>query len=67
VNVIKVLDQFEEDGFPARIDDPLADPRAPSKDQARLHETIRSLNNKIRFIRFHADGTGKGIRWEPTP
>lgn len=59
-NVVSVLDAFEEEGWPNRIDDPLS----PSKDQQRLHETIRRLNDNLAVIRFRADGTGTGIVWE---
>ena len=60
-NVVKVLDAFEEEGWPVRIDDPLD----PSKNQQRLHECIKRLNDKLEDIRFSADGTGQGIRWKP--
>ena len=61
-NVVRVLDCFQEDGWPDRIDDPLN----RSKDQQRLHETIKRLNDNLEIIRFRADGTGQGIRWELT-
>ncbi|MBU4270582.1 MAG: hypothetical protein KKE86_16925 [Planctomycetes bacterium] len=59
-NVVRVLDAFQEDGWPDRIDDPLD----PSKNQQRLHETIKRLNDNLETIRFRADGTGQGIVWE---
>ena len=63
-NIVKVLDAFQEDGWPDRIDDPLS----PSKDQQRLHETIASLNENMALplVHFRADGTGQGIVWEAT-
>ena len=67
VNLIPVLDSFQRAGWPVRIDDPLADPKAPSKDVQRLHETIKSLNKNIELIEFHADGRGKGITWHVKP
>ncbi|MBU4400999.1 MAG: hypothetical protein KKE86_16920, partial [Planctomycetes bacterium] len=42
-NVVRVLDAFQEDGWPNRIDDPLD----PSKNQQRLHETIKRLNDNL--------------------
>ena len=57
---------FEEDGWPARIDDPL--PPAKKIDaKQRLHDTIKNLNRnqKQRLIRFMGDGTGQGVRWKP--
>ncbi len=60
-NVVRVLDAFQELGWPERIDDPLLG----GADGQRLHETIRSLNSGLRFVRFRADGTGQGILWEP--
>jgi hypothetical protein len=59
-NVVRVLDSFEEQSWPERIDDPLPD----GPDGQRLNETIRSLNTGLRYIRFRADGTGRGIVWE---
>ena len=60
-----VLSTFEEENWPARIDDPL--PGHPEQDRKRrLHNTINALNrNQIHpFIRFLGDGRGEGIRWE---
>jgi hypothetical protein len=54
-NVIKVLDAFEEEKWPERIDDPT--------DAGKLHETLRSLNQGLQGMRFRADGTGQGICW----
>jgi hypothetical protein len=60
-----VLAAFQEEHWPARIDDPL--PGAPSADpKRRLHETITSLNRnqRRRLIQFMGDGSGQGVRWE---
>jgi hypothetical protein len=60
-----ILEAFEEDGWPPRIDDPL--PRHPSLNaKRRLHETITTLNrhHKHRLVRFLGDGSGEGVRWE---
>jgi hypothetical protein len=59
-NVALVLDVFEESGWPSRIDDPLPGGTHPQ----RLQETVKSLNNGLTGILFHADGTGRGIKWE---
>lgn len=59
-----VLSAFEEEGWPARIDDPL--PPVPDQDsKRRLHDTINSLNRnqKQPLIRFLGDGSGQGVRW----
>ena len=59
-----ILTAFQEEGWPARIDDPL--PRLPALDpKRRLQSTITSLNRNQRnpAIRFHGDGTGEGIYW----
>jgi hypothetical protein len=57
-NIVQILAAFEEEKWPRRIDDPLS--------QGKLRESIRSLNTGIAdsTIRFVADGTGEGIRWE---
>jgi hypothetical protein len=60
-NVVLVFDALQEQNWPDRIDDPLPG----GQDSQRLHETIRSLNTGLRGIRFRADGTGRGILWEP--
>jgi hypothetical protein len=62
-NVIKVLDAFHEEGWPERIDDPLD----PSRGSQRLHDTIRSLNEGLQGLRFHADGTGEAITYSIRP
>jgi hypothetical protein len=58
-----ILDAFEEEGWPPRIDDPL--PRSTRIDpKERLHEAIRRLNHqKARKILFSGDGTGEGVIW----
>jgi hypothetical protein len=63
-NQERILAAFEEEGWPARIDDPLP-PQIDQDPKRRLHDTINSLNRnqKRRLIRFMGDGTGEGIRW----
>jgi hypothetical protein len=64
-NQESVLAAFEEEHWPARIDDPL--PGNPGVDpKRRLHETIASLNRnqKQRLLQFMGDGSGQGVRWE---
>lgn len=59
-----VLAAFEEENWPARIDDPLP-PQIDQDPKRRLHDTIVSLNrsHKHRLIRFMGDGSGEGVRW----
>jgi len=64
-NQERVLCAFEEEGWPARIDDPL--PRVPNLEpKRRLHDTIKSLNRhqKNATLRFMGDGSGEGVLWE---
>lgn len=63
-----VLAAFDEEGWPARIDDPLP-PSTDLEPKRRLHDTIKSLNRnqKARLIRFMGDGTGQGIQWALIP
>lgn len=56
---VLMLDAFEEDGWPPRIDDPLSKGPNPG----RLRSAIAQLNRGLSGIVFAADGTGKGIRW----
>ncbi|MBX3439127.1 MAG: hypothetical protein KF861_16680 [Planctomycetaceae bacterium] len=62
-----ILAAFQEENWPARIDDPLA-PTSPADSKRRLHDTIKSLNRnqKQNLIRFLGDGTGEGVFWELT-
>ncbi len=60
-----ILAAFEEEGWPARIDDPLP-PHDEQSPKRRLQETIKSLNRnqKRPLLRFLGDGSGQGVRWE---
>ncbi|MEM6468178.1 MAG: hypothetical protein AAF802_01320 [Planctomycetota bacterium] len=60
-----VLEAFEEERWPSRIDDPI--PQHPDLcPKRRLNDTIKSLNNSQRnnLIRFMGDGTGRGVLWD---
>ncbi len=59
-NIVTILDTFEVEGWPDRIDDPLPKRR----DSQRLRETIANLNKNLHYLRFRADGTGQGVVWE---
>ena len=60
-----ILSAFEEEAWPAHIDDPLP-PAAEIDPKRRLHSAIQCLNRnqKARLLHFHGDGYGRGIRWE---
>jgi hypothetical protein len=59
-----ILAAFEEEGWPHRVDDPLA-PQPEQDPKCRLHDTIKRLNRHHRepLLRFQGDGTGDGICW----
>ena len=62
-HITKILDAFEEDGWPDRIDSPIL-----KTDAGMVHrDAIRKLNDGLRAIRFRSDGTGDGICWEMLP
>lgn len=65
-NQVAILSAFEEEGWPARIDDPLP-PRSDVDPKQRLHDTIRSINRNQRhkLLFFRGDGTGNGVMWMP--
>lgn len=65
LNQEAVLNAFQEEDWPPRIDDPLP-PHADQDSKRRLADTIKCLNAKQenRLLRFHGDGTGEGITWE---
>jgi hypothetical protein len=60
-----ILTVFQEEGWPPRIDDPLA-PASEVHPQRRLHDTIKALNRKQKYdaLFFMGDGSGNGVRWE---
>jgi hypothetical protein len=65
INQEAVLNAFQEEGWPSRIDDPL--PPQPDQDsKRRLSDTIKCLNRKQTnpLIHFRGDGTGEGVVWE---
>jgi hypothetical protein len=59
-----VLAALEEEGWPAKIDDPLP-PTSGIDPRVRLHDTIKALNRHHlhQILRFRGDGKGQGIRW----
>jgi hypothetical protein len=63
-NQEKVLDAFQEEGWPPRIDDPLP-PQLGQDPKRRLHSTISNLNRGQAGIRvlFGGGGDGQSVRW----
>lgn len=70
-NVIALLDAFQQQGWPTKIENPVARPldpkfsRRPQEmyNSTRLHDTIKSLNTGLTGLRFNADGTGGAVCW----
>jgi hypothetical protein len=62
-----ILAAFEEEGWPAAIDDPLP-PHLDQEPKRRMRNTIQHLNSnqKNRLLCFHGDGSGQRILWELT-
>ncbi len=56
-NLQLILDAFENAGWTSRIPNPLL------LGQQQLHQALRSLNNNLAEIRFHAIEGGNAIRW----
>jgi hypothetical protein len=65
-NQIRILDAFQEEGWPGRIDDPLPRP-ATGVDSRQLGEAVRRLKQGLQRITFGRDGSGEGVRWEFAP
>ncbi|MCI0462127.1 MAG: hypothetical protein L0Z62_34685 [Gemmataceae bacterium] len=61
-NLELILAAFQELGWPERIDNPLGG--SYKQGHERLRDAIKKLNRGQDILRFHADGTGQGIRWE---
>lgn len=58
VGMCQLLQTFQDDGWPPRIDNPLT----PDVDLSRQ---LRDLNSKIDGpLRFRRDGSGEGVLWE---
>jgi len=64
-NQVAILSAFQEETWPAHIDDPLP-PAAEIDPKRRLHSTIQCLNRNhlAPLLHFRGDGTGCGVRWE---
>lgn len=60
-----VLNAFEDQGWPPRIDDPLV-PHPSICPKRRLHDTLKCLNRKQvnELVKFRGDGTGLGVLLE---
>jgi hypothetical protein len=58
-----ILAAFEEDGWPARIDDPLPGTAEGDPGQ-RLADAVRALNENKGCIDFEKDGTSAGVLWK---
>jgi hypothetical protein len=58
-HMIKILDAFEEDGWPRKIDDPL--PKGPNV--LRLQDAVEQLNKGQTTIRFRTHN-GRSVTWE---
>jgi hypothetical protein len=58
-----VLAAFQEDGWPAHVDNPLSgDADIDARD--RLHDTVRKLNRQTnQLLHFSSDGNGQGVVW----
>lgn len=59
-NIQRILDAFEDQGWPKKIENPLA----AATDQQQLHQALRSLNNGLSKIHFHAQEGGQSINWD---
>ncbi len=59
-----ILDRFEIEGWPPRIEDPLEKMDGVDR-KARLHDAIKGLNrNQVNpLLLFRGDGTTRGILW----
>ena len=64
-NVVRILDEFEDLGWPTRIDDPLT--RGGKDDRRR--RAVETLNGRMLsdMIRFACDSDGTGFLWRAKP
>jgi hypothetical protein len=63
-----VLDAFEEEHWPRRIDNPLA-PTPDGNHRPRLHDAVIRLNRRQASpgLRFRLEASGQAVSWEPGP
>lgn len=70
-HVVSILDAFELENWPDRIDNPLPfqKGRTAKGDSETLRGAIKTLNISLSQIRFYADGKRMGVIWRkrPTP
>ncbi len=65
-NQESILGAFEDENWPAHIDDPITGDADLKTDKAqRLGDAVRGLNNNNTFLHFERDGTGQGVNWKP--
>jgi len=60
-----ILSAFQEEGWPAYIDDPLPT-KSEVSSKRRLHNAITRLNGGqlAPLLRFHGNGNGEGVGWQ---
>jgi hypothetical protein len=60
-----ILAAFQEESWPAYIDDPLP-ANSETTPKRRLHNVINRLNGGqlMPILRFHGNGTGDGVGWQ---
>ncbi len=59
-NVRRVLDEFQQAGWPTLLEDPLPG----GKDGTRLSDTIKSLNQGLQGLIFRGGGNAESYVWE---
>jgi hypothetical protein len=56
----RILDAFQNDGWPVRIDSPIPGGTCSQK----LRQAVFTLNKGLMVLRFFCDGSGEGVLWE---
>jgi hypothetical protein len=66
-NQERVLTAFQEEGWPAKISDPIPPDAKGIDPKRRLRDTVAALKKRHKTpnaITFRTDGTGEGVVWE---
>jgi hypothetical protein len=63
-NVIRLLDAFQEQGWPDMIEDPFPGFQRVDRNPQRLSDTIKSLKKNLQMIDFHMYGDGRHVCWK---
>jgi len=65
-NQWRLIEAFDQAGWPEHLDDPLSEPEQRWHSSERLNQTVKDLNRKLKGKRLHfrVDADRLSVRWE---